>query len=881
MNIKTKVILTIASIVGVSAAVALPVSAVYAQKSKNNLNANSYNSIEIAKQNIAKNFNNIINSNNVNDLLNDYESSINTIINLSNNVLKREDIIDFSIQDLSQNIDQNLQLQININCVGGGINLEINSNIINPNNDINLSYFIINENGELEGLTESGLNQSELIIPSNVKIVTWPSRYGENVIKNVRKINFGFARNFTGFKNNESFCRNESIQEISFNGCSKLTTLGNGIFSRCSKLEKVSFNGCSNLTNIPQYAFSFPDKSSSSLLEVDFTNCKKLETIEDYAFKNCAKLTKLDFSTTSEFWNSIKTEAFVNCDHLTTLNLSKISKIQTVATNIFNGCIALSKVEISSAFIQKKLITPYQNANLSNAYEDVVSSKNRFNSSYQNINDTTNTIKYDEDAFLMNAENVAYDDSVLWYSVNWGATLHKYGCITHLLKVLELNPNKEIHLIATKTWYPENKFDLQLLVNTYPNIHLKWVDRNISQTASQSFKLAGYDLFMNDVDSTKINILYTADFNFLYNFNGDIDVNSINNEMKNNLTDSYFRAMNLFKEINVIGDGTASVHFYNDRAYHAMSNSYFYFDPQTQTFPKLIELHKMCSKMTSQEFRDWLDQDKVNAYIYMLSTACASKSTIINGSSRVNVYMPYTGLVKDVNNITSSELKDNQYFNEYFDPYNTMGMNFIKLVNSYNKSTLDLFCDIIKCPQLDIENYENEFSNAYNIIYGGKKMAGNNETITSEAQRLIKVAKLHANSTNGLNLKIWFKGHPTDFDSYWNTLKNKIKELIKNDESIDNKELFMQQFQCLKKEIPIEIYLASGVFNNNADKQIHVKIYTSYSTYVLSMIANNMIDSIENIIVNQDNINEITKFFGTESLCFPSSLLITEEQLFS
>lgn len=469
---------------------------------------------------------------------------------------------------------------------------------------------------------------------------------------------------------------------------------------------------------------------------------------------------------------------------------------------------------------------------------------------------------------------------VLYYAVNWAATLHRYGEIAHILKVLELNPNKEIHIIATKQIFSESSFDLNIF-NEYPNVNLKWINYSttIGEYDPNNFNFPVIDSFINDVDPGKNNILYTADFNFLYNFKKEFSINSINNTMKDNLTNTYFMVNKLFNQINVLGDGTASAYFYNNNSYFATSNSGFNF--VNETYPRLIEIQKETRKMSKEEFRSWLDEDLTNPYYYMLSSASASKNYNNNDITNVNYYVTYTNMIKDVNNVSSSILSYNKYFDQYFDPYNTLGMNFINFINSFKKDTLDIFCDIIKCPNLDLDNYIEQFSNSYNVVYGGILMSGDATKITQQAERLIKLAKLNSKNVNGQKLQIWYKGHPRDSSNYWNKLLAKINELVILDNSIENKTIFIEQFKCLQKEIPIEVYLGAGIFNNYPNKNSLVKIYGTYSTYVLSLLANGMKDSIERIIITDANLSEIKNFFGNNSYSFPSDLLISDEELFS
>lgn len=825
------------------------------------------------KADISSNFNKTVNTDNFNNLFLDYNSAINTICNLANDEISPDLIQDLKIINNSINDDDKLILSIELIISNNLISLEISTEVINPNSNKNLLNFNIDNNGVLTSLTSEGLKQTELIIPSTVKYVQFASNYAKNNIINAEKINFSFAREFIGFSNTNTFLGNKNIKTLSFEGCNKFNDWKQGTFSRMEMLESLNLNGCSSLIEIGKWGID----SCANLVEINLNGCTSLSKINGYAFENCTSLKKIDFSQCSEYWTILDISAFNNCSNLEIINFENISYLNT-GVKVFSGCNKLSKILINYPKLYESLKYTFDNSNLGMNFDEIIVI-NKKSTAYDGLNNTLNSIEYNENAFLENAQQVANDDSVLYYSVNWAATLHRYGAIAHILKVLELNPNKEIHIIATKQIYSESSYDLNKF-NEYPNVNLKWIDyKTISEYDPNNFNFVVIDSFINDVDSTKNNVLYTADFNFLYNFKKEFSINSINSTMKDNLTNTYFMANKLFNQINVLGDGTASVYFYNNNSYFATSNNGFNF--VSDTYPRLIEIQKETRKMSKEEFRSWLDEDITNPYYYMLSSASASKNYNNDDITNVNYYVTYTNMIKDANNISSSILSYNKFFDQYYDPYNTLGMNFINFINSFKKDTLDIFCDIIKCPNLDLDNYIEQFSNSYNVVYGGILMSGDSTKITQQAERLIKLAKLNSKNANGQKLQIWYKGHPRDSSNYWDNLLAKINELVTSDNSIENKSMFIEQFKCLQKEIPIEVYLGAGIFNNYPNKNSLVKIYGTYSTYVLSLLANDMKDLIEKIIVSDANLSEITNFFGNDSYSFPSELLISDEELFS
>ena len=210
------------------------------------------NYINTIQQNILNNFNKEINTENCNAEFLDESTSLDTISKLSGVNLSTSDIQDLHINNLSNSQDSNLHLEIAFLVDNQPIKINIDTNVINPDSQTNLSYFVIDDSGNLTGLTDEGLSQTDLIIPSSVKYVNFPSNYAKNNITNAININFSFARDFIGFTNNDSFLNNNSIKTITFEGCSKFNDLKQGTFSRMKNLESINFHGCKSLTNIPK-----------------------------------------------------------------------------------------------------------------------------------------------------------------------------------------------------------------------------------------------------------------------------------------------------------------------------------------------------------------------------------------------------------------------------------------------------------------------------------------------------------------------------------------------------------------------------------------------------------------------------------------------------
>jgi len=111
-----------------------------------------------------------------------------------------------------------------------------------------------------------------------------------------------------------------NIQDFTFSGCSKLTSItgiehtyyiGNGAFKSCQSLSSFSFN--KHIKEINEYTFYGCD----SLTEINLDN--NIKVLHKYSFSNCKKLENVKLGQSIE---KIEEYSFSNCDTLSELNLS-------------------------------------------------------------------------------------------------------------------------------------------------------------------------------------------------------------------------------------------------------------------------------------------------------------------------------------------------------------------------------------------------------------------------------------------------------------------------------------------------------------------------------------------------------------------------------
>lgn len=812
--------------------------------------------------------------------------------NLSND-LSSSNISKLSIKDISRSNDANLKLSIEFYINESAININIDSNVINPNSNKNLSFFEIDDEGTLTGLTIEGLNEKILYIPSNVKNINFPKNYGNTTIINTEIINFSFARNFVGFVNNDTFINNNSIRSIIFDGCSNFTDWKQETFSRMQMLENISFEGCSSLVEIPKWGIDLCE----NLKSINLKKCYKLNKISANALQNCSNLTSIDLSSVDTAF-TIGNSAFSGCNSLEFIDLSNIISF-TCGSGNFN-LKSLQKVITNSKLVHD-LVAKYIDKTNSVLILNAQKLGNSIDYDIENK-------KYEKSGFLKNAIERANDDSILYYSCNNNGVMHTYGTIAHILKVLEINPNKEMHLIMSDRVYNSDwrscNLDFFEDKEKFPNVHLYRTtlneDSSGSLSAQYQYSISGIpemdnggiiDIIKKYNHENDKNVIYTADvtFNWFMTLWSNISP-TLSQFTKNNCLTNYFNLFKMVDEVNLINDGTMSTNIFSNLTYnlYKTNDPIFYYDIENDTFPNMVELQKQVNKMSSEEFANWLNESATNFYYYMYSLISAGKSNEA-GVTKTKYYVASTSMIKDVNNKSSTQFNDNVATDEYFNPYNAQGFNFIDFFSSFKKETFENFIYVSGIKDVNnvlrLSDAVNTFEGKNNIIWIGDRIAKSSSAVNSNAQKLVDILKHHININP--DSYVYFKGHPREYKptlnslgeyEYWyvKQLKSRISYLINNDQSIPNelKEDYINRIMILDNQIPMEFFNASEIIKNNSklySKETNFIEYCTYSTYILSAEEYDF-SLVDKIILSNSHNNDIVRRFGNgdDSLCFPN-----------
>lgn len=489
-------------------------------------------------------------------------------------------------------------------------------------------------------------------------------------------------------------------------------------------------------------------------------------------------------------------------------------------------------------------------------------------------------VDINENSFIENINLYANDDSILFYDISFIAVSHKYVPIAHMLRVLQINPNKRIYLFFNKTYY-EPDFNQILNSNKFKNLNIIEYSTSemISDVNNGSFYY-GYEgiaeykqvIKNNNIDPSKI-VFFSNEYYFLNRLYGYVNNKKVE-------VDSFIQDYLLFysfRELNMIADGTASTKFFDNDFfnYFLKNQDYFKFDEDKNIYPLAIKFMNYFSKLNEQEkinfikYNEEMDITQIFFYLFTASHNNNDKNTF----TKTTFYIPTLLLVEDVNNESSTNLSNNDQYNLFFNPYETKNLNFISLLSGLDKEHRNLFLKTINLEETTInslDSYETLFNNSYNVVYSGSKISNNPEALNQQAKTLISIYKENYDYKD--NIKIWFKGHPRETKGYQDILRNEIQ--LQGYPELANNIYFLNEV------IPMEIFVSQDFLKSDPIKNRIVKFYSSYSTICLYMYSNNQQNDLKRVIVSKEQISDINKRFGNSeySKIFNSNILISLEE---
>ncbi|MGL4616697.1 MAG: hypothetical protein ACRCUM_00500 [Mycoplasmoidaceae bacterium] len=496
-----------------------------------------------------------------------------------------------------------------------------------------------------------------------------------------------------------------------------------------------------------------------------------------------------------------------------------------------------------------------------------------------------------QDAF----EKATYDpDSILVYSIYWFSVFHRFGLVSHILSVLSINPEQKIYLMETSGI---NDYSVLLEVDNngnrlYPNVHIfepaqgfdstdsVWLLTNRFITPIDFFK----KIYEENPGEPRIHA-YFADwtiFNVIKNFFEGSNIPLL----KKNIYD-FWGLFNKFESLNLFADGTDATYFFRTDFYEMLTKAGI---GEYVKFPESREAEYKEAANFRKEFLESQKKgedishrflEKNNAIMYVASLMITKDFNNDNiypktraDGSEVNYhdskfFFPTTEFIDDINRDGSTFLKTNN--GDYMNPYNSYEADLLESFKYLDDKGFEQLLSILKANvNLKDPALTEGMENKLNVVYSGTLL--NNPHVTSEQEKNIRKAEL--NNILALNVivkhenpdkdvQIIYKGHPRDKTAI--EIKKALEETAR-DLGLDPK--IIEGIKIVDPLIPYELYLFSGIFDEDLSIGKEVKLYSNFSTILWFLYADDRVDDIVNISVTEEVKKRIENIYGLNSKIF-------------
>ena len=507
-----------------------------------------------------------------------------------------------------------------------------------------------------------------------------------------------------------------------------------------------------------------------------------------------------------------------------------------------------------------------------------------------------------QDAF----EKATYDpDSILVYSIYWFGVFHRFGLVSHILSVLEINPDQKIYVMETS-----KKNDYSTLLALKPDGTRKYPNVKIVESAPGFDSTDGVWLlsnrfitpidFFKDIYKENPNARihgYFADFTIL-----EVIKNFFNGSnlpiLKKNIHD-YWGMFNKFESLSIFADGTSSVDFFDTTFYNYLLKAGI--GEYTEMVSNVPGISKFEYKEAANFRKQFLESqkkgedfthkflEKNNAIMYIASLITTKDFNNdneypvpdISSGKPVQVqykdskfFLPTTEFIRDVNRKGSTFLKTSN--DEFFNPYNSYEADLIESLKKLPKEKFDELTKILKAKDVFADKTLSEkMKGKINVVYSGTLL--NNDSVSLSDQkatrkseidnlRAIKILVENENPLEKEKVQIIFKGHPRDKTA--EAIKEAFKQTIIENNITD---IAVPNILVVDPAIPYDLYLVSGLFDSNPAFDKVVKLYSSYSTIIWFLFADGRSDDIIKIAISEDtkfNSKYIENIYGLDSRIF-------------
>ena len=500
-----------------------------------------------------------------------------------------------------------------------------------------------------------------------------------------------------------------------------------------------------------------------------------------------------------------------------------------------------------------------------------------------------------QDAF----EKATYDpDSILVYSIYWFGVFHRFGLVSHILSVLDINPNQKIYVMETS-----KKNDYSTLLALKPDGTRKYPNVKIVESAPGFDSTDGVWLlsnrfitpidFFKDIYKENPNARihgYFADFTIL-----EVIKNFFNGSnlpiLKKNIHD-YWGMFNKFESLSIFADRTSSVDFFDTTFYNYLLKAgigeYTKMASNKSEYKEAANFRKQFleSQKKGEDFtHKFLEKNNAIMYIASLITTKdfnndneypvkdATNMPVQYKDSKF--FLPTTEFIRAVNRKGSTFLKTSN--DEFFNPYNSYEADLIESFKRLPKDKFDELTEILKAKAvIEDQILTDSMKNKINVVYSGTLL--NNDGVSPSVQqttrkseidnlRAIKVlVEKEDPVANKGKVQIIYKGHPRDKTA--EAIKAAFAQTIDDNKITD---ITVDEIKVVDPAIPYELYLFSGLFDSDPAFNKVVKLYSSYSTIIWFLFADGRSDDIIKIAINEDtqfNSKYIENIYGLDSRIF-------------
>ncbi|MGL5205046.1 MAG: hypothetical protein ACRC63_02235, partial [Metamycoplasmataceae bacterium] len=362
--------------------------------------------------------------------------------------------------------------------------------------------------------------------------------------------------------------------------------------------------------------------------------------------------------------------------------------------------------------------------------------------------------RYIKDALEKDALEKAHTDSVLFYKISTNGVITRFSVVAHIMKILELNPEKEIRIYAIDSLNLDADFFND--EEKFPNVKFKYFDKSFLESSIDNFAEYNYNIqFLEEVYeefgmNKKIDG-YFDDYSFFTKIL--LYVNGLNSPKDRLEIYNQFSLLSKLESTNFISDGTKSVEFFFDDVKKAflLSDNLYDINKNNYTNAQLMRQRVKNDEISKEEFIKGN-----NALLYLTSLI-----TYDFDSENSKYFLPTTDFIAEVNRTGGGNYKNG--LNDVFSPFNSQNLDVVGMIKKLDQAAVRSVLKIDE--EYDPEIYIQEMNNHDNYVYAGTLLS-TPEITRSAVNTLIAIKEYAIKTTPDVTqhdkIIVWFKGHPRD-----------------------------------------------------------------------------------------------------------------------